>query len=113
MKRNQVSGTVFRAICQPSAVENAWYVFVPDLYFDYNEEDERDPATIDFSTFDAESYSISRWPALNGRANGCPQSVRLMPDLVNLLPDEEQDMPAFHSFKETLFRLVLECSESF
>ncbi len=69
------------------------YVFVPDSYFDFNKEAGGDPATVDFSTFDEETYRISRWQKLNALANNLDENLPLLPDLDNLLPNEEENFP--------------------
>jgi len=88
-------------------------VFAPDSYFDFNEEQDRDPTTIDFSTFDEEIYRISPWPRLNGLANGVPIDVRLIPDLKNLLPDKETQTFQFKNFEAALDQVVTEFQRHF
>lgn len=101
MNGDQIPGTVFGARDWPQR-GTPIYVFVPDSYFDYNEEEGRDPATVDFSTFDEETYRISRWPRLNALANNLDGNLPLLPDLDNLLPDEEENSPWFGLFRQAL-----------
>lgn len=101
MNHNRISGTVFRARDWPQG-NTEIYVFVPDSYFDFNEEEGRDPGIIDFSTFDEETYRISRWPGLSAQANGLAVDGCLLPDLVNLLPDEDETSPGFARFRLAL-----------
>lgn len=101
MNRNLVPGTVFGARNWHQS-RTTVYVFVPDSYFNFNEEEGRDPAAIDFSTFDEETYRISRWPILNALANNLDENLLLLPGLENLLPLEEENSPQFRLFQQAL-----------
>jgi len=57
---------------------------------------------INLSTFDEGICSTSPLPRLNALANNCFQEPTLLPDLKNLFPDEEQDSPTLHRFREIL-----------
>ena len=101
MNNARIPGTVFRARGRPQG-KTEIYVFVPDGYFDFNEQEGRDPVPMDFSTFDEETYRVSRWPRLNALANNLGGNFQLLPDLENLLPDEEENSPRFSLFRQAL-----------
>lgn len=108
MNRAEISGTVFRARCLPPILESQLYVFVPDFYFNFNEQENCDPSQINFGTFDEETFRISRWPRLNAVANRLTSDDHLMPDLENLLPDEAAQTCQFKNFEAALDRAVRE-----
>ncbi|CAN5782146.1 hypothetical protein BH09VER1_BH09VER1_17860 [soil metagenome] len=100
MNADKIPGTVFRAHHPPPGSKQVHFVFVPDSYFRFDGSGE--PDLIPYDTFDEDTYRISRWPHLNAIANGCGKGTRLMPDLEDLLPDEEGHTSQFKRFAAAL-----------